>query len=205
MHPTLRIIRSEHATLSALLRSIGLLLSESRRHGVAPDFQVLRAMLYYIEEFPERVHHPKETTLLFPRLRERSAALGAVLKRLDQDHERSHVQVRELQHDVLALEMMGEAPDAAACLARFESEMTAYIAGYLDHMRTEEQEVLPLAERVLGAADWAELDAAFMQNRDPLGCSDANDAFRPLFQRILVALPAPLGFGPALAAPTPAP
>jgi hemerythrin-like domain-containing protein len=200
MHPTIRIIRDEHSTLSAVLRSIGLLLSESRRHGLAPDFQVLRAMLFYIDEFPEQVHHTKESALLFPALRARSAELAAVIERLDRDHARSHAAVRTLEHDLLALEMMGEARDAPARLLRFETDMQAYIAGYLDHMRTEEVEVLPLAEEVLTGADWAALDAAFMKNRDPLTCREADDAFRPLFKRILMALPAPLGLGPALEA-----
>ena len=200
MHSTIRIIRGEHSTLSAVLRSIGLLLSESRRQGVTPDFQVLRAMLYYIEEFPEQVHHPKETSLLFPKVRQRSDELSSVLARLDQDHAKSHALVRELQHDVLSLEMTSDAADAPARLRRFEAEMQAYIVGYLDHIRVEEQEVLPLAERVLTDADWLELDAAFMQNRDPLTCQDGHDAFRPLFKRILRTLPAPLGLGPALEA-----
>src|SRR4051794_15656655 len=98
LHPTVRIIRDEHSTLSAVLRSIGLLLTESRRHGIEPDFQVLRAMLFYIDEFPEKVHHTKESALLFPLLRRRSAALGQVLDRLDRDHEASHRAVLELQH-----------------------------------------------------------------------------------------------------------
>jgi hemerythrin-like domain-containing protein len=200
MHSTIRVIRDEHSTLSAVLRSIGLLLSESRRHGIVPDFQVLRAMLFYIDEFPERVHHMKESALLFPMVQARSAEAAAVIERLDGDHARSHRAVRELQHDVLALEMMSEAPDASARLLRFEDEMHAYIAGYLDHIRTEEVEVLPLAERVLTGADWAELDAAFMQNRDPLTHREGDDAFRPLFKRILMTLPAPLGLGPAFEA-----
>ena len=29
-------------------------------------FSTLRAMLFYIDEFPERLHHPKESDLLFP-------------------------------------------------------------------------------------------------------------------------------------------
>jgi hypothetical protein len=31
-----------------------------------PPFDVLRAMLFYIDEFPERLHHTKESELLFP-------------------------------------------------------------------------------------------------------------------------------------------
>ena len=199
-HPTLQIIRSEHSTLSAVLRSIGLLLNECRRHNVEPDFKVLRAMLFYIDEFPEKVHHTKESALLFPILRERSSALASVLDRLDRDHEASHRTVLDLQHDVLALEMMSEAPDAKARQAEFEARMHAYIASYLDHMRVEETEVLPLAESVLTEADWVAVDEAFMQNRDPLTHRQGDDSFRPLFKRILMTLPAPLGLGSAMEA-----
>ena len=199
-HPTLRIIRDEHSALSAVLRSIGLLLSESRRHGVLPDFTVMRAMLFYIDEFPEKVHHTKETALLFPKLRERSAALAAVLDRLDADHATSHAAVRELEHDLLELEMMSDAADAETRRLRFEAKTHAYIASYLEHMRMEEIDVLPLAERVLTEADWAGLDGAFMQNRDPLTHREADDEFRPLFKKILMTLPSPLGLGPAMEA-----
>ena len=199
-HATIRIIRDEHSALSAVLRSIGLLLTESRRHGIDPDWKVLRAMLFYIDEFPEKVHHTKESALLFPLLRERSTALASVLDRLDRDHASSHHAILDLEHDVLALEMMSEAPQAKARLAAFETRMHAYIASYLDHMRVEELEVLPLADKVLGESDWLELDAAFMQNRDPLTHREGDDSFRPLFKRILMTLPAPLGLGSAMEA-----
>ena len=198
MHATLRIIRDEHSSLSAVLRSIGLLLSESRRRALEPDFQVLRAMLFYIDEFPEKVHHTKETALLFPKIRARSTEAAAALDRLDGDHARSHRAVLDLEHDLLALEMMSEAADPQGRRSRFEDDLHAYIAAYLDHIRTEEVEILPLAERVLTEADWAELDAAFMHNRDPLTHREGDDAFRPLFKRILMTLPSPLGLGPAL-------
>ena len=200
MHPTLRVIRDEHGVLSAVLRSISLLLSESRRHHLPPDFTVLRAMLFYIDEFPEKVHHTKESELLFPKIRERSAEGAAVLDRLDADHSASHRAVLELEHDLLALEMMSDASDADARRTRFEARMHEYVTAYLEHIRLEEDEVLPLAERVLVAADWAVLDAAFMKNRDPLTGREGDDAFRPLFKRILTTLPAPLGLGPAMEA-----
>ena len=200
MHPTLRVIRDEHGVLSAVLRSISLLLSESRRLGFQPDFTTLRAMLFYIDEFPEKVHHTKESELLFPKLRERSGEAAAVLDRLDADHASSHRAVRDLEHELLALEMMSEAADAASRRERFEAAVQAYVMAYLEHMRLEETEVLPLAERVLSASDWAELDAAFMKNRDPLTHREGDDAFRPLFKRILMTLPAPLGLGPAMEA-----
>jgi hemerythrin-like domain-containing protein len=198
MHATLRIIRDEHSSLSAVLRSIDLLLSECRRRGLPPDFAVLRAMLFYIDEVPEKSHHPKESALLFPKLRARSAALGAVLDRLDADHSKSHAAVLELEHDLLGLEMMSDSEAGETRRSHFEAAMHAYIAAYLEHIRIEELQVLPLAERVLTEADWAELDAAFMQNRDPLTYRESDDEFRPLFKKILMTLPAPIGLGPAM-------
>jgi len=199
-HPTLQIIRDEHAALSAVLRSLMLLIAEQRRRGAPIGFDVVRAMLFYIDEFPERLHHPKESTLLFPKLRARSATAAAVLDRLDADHARSERAVLELEHELLALEMLGDTPGDDARRRHFEAAVEAYVLAYLDHMRIEETEILPLAERVLAPAEWAELDAAFMRNRDPLTRRDADDAMRPLFKRILMTLPAPLGLGPALEA-----
>ena len=39
-----------------------------------------------------------------------------------------------------------------------------------------------------------------MQNRDPLTHRVGDDSFRPLFKRILMTLPAPLGLGSAMEA-----
>ncbi len=195
-HATLLVIRDEHSALSAVLRSISLMLSEQRRRHSVPDWTVLRAMLFYIDEFPEQIHHTKESELLFPKVRARSAEGAEVLDRLDADHERSAIRVREL----VGFEMMVDGPDGAARRAAFEEAMDKYIFEYLDHIRTEERVVLPLAERVLTTADWLELDAAFMQNRDPLTRREGDDAYRPLFKRILMTAAAPIGLGPAMEA-----
>ncbi len=194
-YATLSIIHNEHGTLSAMLRSITLLLAEHRRRATLPDFGVLRAMVFYVDEFAERLHHTKESKWLFPRIRSRSKELTDVLDRLDSDHGRSEQAVRDLEHELLGFEMMSDSSDGAERRARFEASMQNYIDAYLVHIRIEEQQVLPIAERVLSAADWAELDAEFMKNRDPLTYREPDDAYRPLFMKILKTLPAPIGLG----------
>lgn len=191
-HAALRIIHEEHAALSAMLRSIVLLLGQHRRAGTLPDFAALRAMLFYVDAFPEQRHHRKESELLFPKLRARTTEAGSVLDRLDQDHERGENAIRELEHALLAFEMMGESRRAA-----FEEAAQKYIDFYGQHMALEEGQVLPLAEKVLTAEDWAELDAAFAANRDPLTGHEPEDDYRALFSRIVNSLPAPLGLGEA--------
>ena len=199
-HASVTIIVHEHRALSAMLRSILLLLGEHRRRGTLPDFGALRAMLFYVDEFPEKLHHPKESRLLFPKLRGHSAHSDVVLDRLDRDHERGEHAIRGLEHALLGFEMMGETDQHEPRRATFETAMTLYVRFYLEHMHIEESEVLPLAEAMLGAGDWAELDEAFLANRDPLAGFDAVAAYQPLFKKILSALPDSCGVGSALEA-----
>lgn len=190
---TLDVIHEEHQALAAMLRSLLMLLTHARREGVAPDFAVLRAMLFYVDEFPERLHHTKESTLLFPKLRARAPELAPVLERLEREHARGEAAIRALEHTLLAYEVMGESRRAA-----FEAAAERYVDFYLEHMGIEESEILPAARRLFDNADWAELDAAFAANRDPLTGRHAPDAdYQPLFRQILMQAPAPIGLGPA--------
>lgn len=199
-HACLTIIRREHRALSAMLRSIVLLLDGHRRHHTLPDFAVLRAMLFYVDEFPQRLHHPKESQLLFPKLRGRDATTDAILDRLDLEHARGEALIRDLEHALLGFEMMSEADEQGQRRLAFEQSMIGYVDFYMAHMRAEEAHVLPLAEAILEPEDWAELDAAFMANVDPLASAGAGVAYRPLFLKILHSLPPLSGVGGALEA-----
>ena len=186
----LRIIRDEHAALAALLRSLALLVRDARRRNSTPDFRVLRAMLFYVDEYPERLHHVKESTMLFPRLRECTAAANEVLAQLDHDHKHGGARVRELEHKLIAWELLGEPRRD-----EFERTLEQYVAFYLDHMRIEETEVLPLAEQHFGEADWLILDRAFGAHRDPLVTPGPETPYVELFRTIVNTTPAPYGLG----------
>ena len=191
-HSTIKIIREEHSALSAMLRSIILLLAHHRGQGTLPDFAVLRAMLFYVDEFPEKRHHRKETELLFPKLRARTPISRELLDRLDDDHARGERRIRHVEHALLAFEMMGEPRRKA-----FEQAVEHYVDFYIAHMALEEREILPLAQRVLTEEDWAELDEAFSTNRDPLTGCEPDAEYKELFTRIVNVVPAPIGLGAA--------
>lgn len=180
------IIQAEHRALGAVLATLlGLI---ERAGDQAPDFRALRAMLFYIDEFPERLHHKQETEILFPRLRERAPDAAALLDRLDRDHARGEAAIRRLEHALLAYEMLGT-PRRAPFVAALQD----YARFYFDHMQAEEREVLPLAQQVLSESDWQAVDAAFRGNRDPLTGHAPADAYRQLFTFIATITPAPFG------------
>ncbi|HOZ65168.1 MAG TPA: hemerythrin domain-containing protein [Burkholderiaceae bacterium] len=190
-HESIRIIHDEHSALSAMLRSLGMMVE--RGPGDEPEgfFDVLRAMLFYIDEFPERLHHPKESDLLFPRVARLAPEVMSTIVQLEKDHAAGESAVRELQHLLLAWELVGESRRAA-----FDAAAKRYLAFYLEHMRLEETVILPAAQRVLSDADWKELDAAFATNCDPLtGKYPRDPAYDRLFTRIVMRAPAPIGLG----------
>jgi len=192
-HTALTVIRDEHHALAAMLRSMLLLIEQHRRTRTPPDFGLLRAMLFYVDEFPERLHHPKESELLFPQVKRRCPELGTVIDQLERDHAHGERAIRELERTLLAYEVLGESRRGA-----FEQALARYVETYLNHMSTEERLVLPAAERSLSESDWSVLDEAFAANRDPLTGHPTPDEFRPLFSRIVRWAPAPIGLGPAL-------
>jgi hemerythrin-like domain-containing protein len=192
-HASIKIIRAEHQALAAMLSSLSLMLAEQRRNGHvanARDFEVLRAMLFYIDEFPERLHHRQESDLLFPLVRSRSHDADEALDRLDRDHAAGEAAIRNLEHALLAWEMLGGSRQSA-----FETALTRYLDFYRAHMRLEEDVILPLADKVLTDADWAQLDAAFAANRDPLTGHAPPAEYEALFSRIVRIAPAPIGLG----------
>ena len=154
--PALQVIRDEHSAVAAVLRSLLQMMERDPDEQPERFFDVLRAMLFYIDEFPERLHHPKESDLLFPKIARVAPELMPVIQRLEDDHMQGEHRVRELQHLLLAWELLGEARRQP-----FEEATNSYVEFYLNHMRTEETEVLPVAVKVLTDKDWAELDAAF--------------------------------------------
>jgi hemerythrin-like domain-containing protein len=192
-HSSLQTIREEHASLAAMLQSLRMMLKRGPGSDPQQFFDVLGAMLFYIDEFPEKLHHTKESTLLFPRVLQAAPELAETLARLEQDHHQSEAGVRALQHLLLAWELLGESRRA-----EFEEHCTRYVDAYVEHMRLEESAILPAAQRCLSEADWLALDAAFAQNTDPLNGALAREPlYERLYSRIVSTAPAPIGLGRA--------
>ncbi len=188
---SIQVIHDEHTTLASMLRSIGMMVTRGPGTNPQSYFDVMRAMLFYIDEFPERLHHPKETELLFPPVARLAPETAEVIARLDKDHHKGESAVRELQHQLMAWELLGESRREV-----FETAAKRYLGFYLEHMRLEETVILPAALRVLSDADWQEIDAAFATNCDPLTGKYPRDAvYDKLFTRIVTLAPAPIGLG----------
>jgi len=189
----LAVIADDHAALASVLRSLPLLVAQGPGDEPERFFDVLRAMLFYIDEFPEKLHHPKESDLLFPKVARRAPELLPVIRKLESDHLQGEHRIRELQHMLIAWELLGDSRRLT-----FTRHLDEYVRFYLDHMRVEEAEILPVARGVLDSGELVELDRAFGASRDPLAGGTREPAYERLFTRIVLATPAPLGVGPEI-------
>ncbi len=193
-HTSISVIHEEHASLSAMLYSLRLMIERGMEDQPAVFFDVLRAMIFYIDEVPEKQHHTKESELLFPAIARRTDDGGELISQLESDHRQGEKAVRELQHKLLAWEILGESRRK-----EFEEKADLYIDFYLNHIRLEEKHLIPQALKVLTAADWKELDKAFEKNSDPMSQQQPRDpVYDRLFTKIVMHTPEPIGLGSTL-------
>lgn len=192
MHEAVRIIEDEHRSIAAVLHGLRYLMLDITEKGTAPDFRVLRAMLDYIVAFPEKLHHPKEDRYLFGAIRARRPEAGPLLDELQAEHVQGNRLIGRLQRELIAYEQ-----DAPGKASAFRQIVEAYCGFHWAHMRREEDQVLPLAERVLSDDDWSSIAKAFKENDDPLFGIKPKEEFERLFRRVLNLAPPPIGLGPA--------
>jgi hemerythrin-like domain-containing protein len=189
MKDAISILKSEHRSISAVLHGLKELARMAQDAKVRPRFQVLRSMLRYMDEYPERLHHPKENDHLFARLLARAPEARLLVEELQAEHEEGARLIRELERALLFFE---EGWPAGA--REFQQTVDAYADFHWKHMRKEEQQLMPLAERALTAEDWKAINEAFAANRDPVAGLQERD-FEQLFSRIANLAPAPVGLG----------
>src|SRR5450755_4091821 len=109
----LRIIRDEHRGLAAILHGMLYLVHEIRDRRGKPNFELLGAMMHYIDAFPERFHHPKEDEYLFRLLRARCQGARALLDQLQEEHRVGADKIRAIEQRLTRYRQGGDAESAA--------------------------------------------------------------------------------------------
>ncbi len=179
-----RIILDEHEQLLAVTQGMLYFVRLIDKGETAPELKVFRAMLYYIREYPEKIHHPKEGQYLFARLRDRTNELDETLEELESQHMEGEALVRELEHALTRYELGGRFSFPA-----FRDLVEKYAAFYFSHMQLEEEVILPAAKRLFTSEDWGIVDAAFAGNRDPFAGVDLSNDLEKLFLMIVNTIP----------------
>lgn len=186
----LNTIRGEHRALGAVINNMKAMLGEIRDGRMKADFVLFWSMVHYIDAFPNRLHHPKEDDWLFSRLQQRTNVADSTIEQLQTQHHGEAAALGNIRRDLGNFE--AGLPGGLAILIQ---TIGSYAEATWKHLRTEEHEILPLAETHLTTEDWDVIAGAFAQNADPLTGLNDTETFNRLFHEIVRKTPAPLGHG----------
>jgi len=158
-----QIIKDEHRAIASVIHGLLDHVGHVRDQSAEPEFRLLHAMHDYIVEFPERIHHPKEDEYLFKTLAMRSTHAQALIAEVEAEHRRGKELIDQL----------------SAALARYEGggwrefenyarALQQYAEFQWQHMRKEEELLMPIAAQSLTKDDWDRITNAFRDNENPL-------------------------------------
>ena len=82
-------MQDEHRSIAAVLHGMLYLVREIRLRAATPNFRAFHAMVYYVDTFVDRFHHPKEDAYLFRLLRLRYADSAPLIAQLESEHRAS--------------------------------------------------------------------------------------------------------------------
>lgn len=180
-------IKAEHRALARVLGAMQALVARYREPATSPDYELFGSMLRYIENVPDRLHHPKEDQVLFSAVARRADRGKELVRTLESEHAQGAAMLSELRRAFNAFRDGG-----ANAINQLASAIDEFVEFYWSHMRKEEQLLLPLAAEVLTEEDWQRIDSAFGDNADPLFGSELAAEYRRLYERIAELSPSPL-------------
>lgn len=144
--------------------------------GDAPDYDLMRDIVYYLNNFPDLHHHRYESEV-FERVGKMEGSLRPLVARLLQEH-------RVIAACGARLLELVESVVNGTVVARSDVESAAatYLVYYRAHLDAEESTMLPRVAALLKESDWLEVaEAVARKSRgDPLFGPEVEERFRGL-------------------------
>lgn len=181
------LIKHEHRSLARMLGAIQLMVAHYRHDGTERNFELFDAMLRYIENVPNLLHHPKEDKVLFPPLLRFTAGEKQLVAELEFEHSTGARRLASLRRAFHAFR--DGVVNGPILLTAAADEFTEF---YRAHMNKEERQLLPLAAARFTTAEWQRVESAFGDKSDPLFGADIADDYQQLYQCIIELSPASL-------------
>jgi hemerythrin-like domain-containing protein len=177
MAEPLAVWHAEHVNFARLLDLLETQVAAFHR-GERPNYDLMGDILYYLRNFADRFHHPRED-VAFARLVERDPGVKLVINGLLQEH-----RVIATAGDEFFNRLNEVAGDVMTPRATVEAAAATYLVYYRHHIATEEREIMPRAAQLLTQEDWAAVTATVPTGSDPLFGDDVEARFRELRRQI---------------------
>ena len=178
MSQVIAALNSDHANVAKLL---DLLESEilSIEVGKTPDYPLLRNIMQYITQYPDRYHHPKED-LIFAQLVRREPGVRSDVEALLKEHVSLGTAGWEFDRLLRKADVDSVHMREGVAAAGF-----AYVRALREHMLKEERKLFPLTMAVLTKEDWQLIDDEVDAIEDPLFGEMIAEDYQRLYQFIV--------------------
>jgi hemerythrin-like domain-containing protein len=177
MHELLHQLSRDHANLARLLQVLERQLDDFHA-GHEHDLDLLCELVEYLSSYEDQIHHPTEE-LVFARLGELAGDRQALLDTLAEQHRSLAAMTKKFRDSLEAIMHEGVVLRQAV-----EDQGRAMVGLLREHMALEDREALPLAGRLLQAADWAWVLERAPKYNDPVFGNPDPARFRTLFQHL---------------------
>ncbi len=175
----LRCLFEEHRHLNALMRALE---RKTRQNGSLKvgDYCLLRDIVWYLHDYPDRVHHPTEN-LLFEKMLQRDPSRKKTVTGLRRDHKAVAVETRGLL-DLLdkAIDKPGKKVEQSV-----RRDCLDFVEHQREHMQFENQKLFPAAIETLSEVDWKQIETHFAAVEDPLFGRVVGNSHRPLYEYLV--------------------
>ncbi len=172
------VIRDEHRKLASVLSLLMSQVSACIDTGQEPDLKLFSLAFDYVDGFLNTQHHPKENLYLFTELRRQRPDTAGVIEKLEGEHRDGAVVLARARAAISDFRKTGDAAALYAAIGR-------YCQFEFDHMRLEEDHILPAAEESLSPSARSLMNRAFVENHlDPLFGNERRAQFDRLFHAI---------------------
>lgn len=169
-------IEAWHADHAAFERLLDLFDKEvmAFHAGEEPNYPLMLDILSYLRDYLDLSHHPREE-VAFALMAQRDSRLTIQVNRRLQEHRVIGAAADRLikcLNDVVDGDMIPR--------SELEQAAATYLVYYRNHLAAEEQSIIPHAEQLLTAEDWAAVAAAAQPAKDPL----SGDGFDSRYQEL---------------------
>jgi hemerythrin-like domain-containing protein len=175
MSDAILLLRLEHSNMARLLDWVDDQI-QTLESGTAPDYTLLNQALYYLQNYPDLCHHPKED-LVLESLALRDPEGAATVGDLSGEHRKLAEQTGRV---AAAVNTAGQEPANTG----FVQALRELVVSYRRHMSAEEEHFFPLALKALQASDWESIDFELFDRDDPLFDHSQEQRFRKLREGI---------------------
>jgi hemerythrin-like domain-containing protein len=157
-------MEAEHRLIESVVKAVGGAAAAIEK-GQRADVAMLATAVEFLRVYADKLHHGKEETLFFPMLVKRGVPpQGCPIGGLNHEHEKGRALVRALAEQAPAY-AQGK-PGAKEGLLE---TLRGILELYQNHIWKEDAMVFPMADKVLTAADQAELSKQFDEVDQAIG------------------------------------